>query len=298
MKAFLHPRYWPTWFLLACMRICALLPYSWLLFLGNALGDLLRCALPERRRIVATNLELCFPEKSAQERAELAKRCFRSTGIAVMETALTWWGAESRLRKLYTLEGFKHLEQAMAAGKPVLLLSGHMSCTEIGSRLLAFHQPFQAMYKAAKNPLYEQVMLRQRSRFYHEMVERKNSRQLLRNLKRGIVTWYAPDQNFGREDTVFAPFFGVNATSLTATARIAEFAGATVIPFFPYRLEGSKGYKLVLGEPLENFPSGDELADATRVNQVIEAAARLAPEQYLWVHKRFRIRPPGEKKLY
>jgi KDO2-lipid IV(A) lauroyltransferase len=298
MTALLHPRFWPTWILLACMRLCARLPYSWLLFLGTALGRFLRFALPERRRIATTNIDLCFPEKSARERQELVQQSFRSIGIAVMETALTWWGAESRLKKLYTVEGLKHLEQALATGKPVLLLSGHMSCTEIGSRLLALHHRFQAMYKPAKNALYERVMLRQRSRFYHEMVERKNSRQLLRNLKRGVVTWYAPDQNFGREDTVFAPFFGVPATTLTATARIVEFAGATVIPFFSYRLDGSKGYKLVLGKPLENYPSGNELADATRINQLIEAAVRLAPEQYLWVHKRFRIRPPGEKKLY
>ncbi len=280
------------------MRICAWLPYPWLLFLGRRLGGLLRLALPERRRIANINIDLCFPEKSQRERKELAKKSFHSMGISVMETALAWWGTEGRLKKLYTLEGIKYLEQATAAGKPVLLLSGHMSCTEIGTRLLAYHHPFQAMYKPAKNVLYERVMLRQRSRFYHEMVERKNSRQLLRNLKRGIATWYAPDQNFGREDTVFAPFFGVPATTLTATARIVEFAGAAVIPFFPYRLDGNKGYKLVLGKPLEHFPTGDEIADATRINQLIEAAARLAPEQYLWAHKRFRIRPPGEKKLY
>jgi KDO2-lipid IV(A) lauroyltransferase len=294
----LHPRYWFTWILLGCMRICAWLPYPWLLFLGKGLGGLLRLALPRRRRIANINIDLCFPEKSLRERRELARKTFHSMGISVMETALAWWGAEDRLKKLYTLEGIKHLEQAVAAGKPVLLLSGHMSCTEIGSRMLAFHQRFQAMYKPAKNVLYERMMLRQRSRFYHEMVERKNSRQLLRNLKRGIVTWYAPDQNFGREDTVFAPFFGVPATSLTATARIVEFAGATVIPFFPYRLDGSKGYKLVLGKPLEHFPTGDEIADATRINQLIETAARLAPEQYLWPHRRFRVRPNGEKEIY
>jgi KDO2-lipid IV(A) lauroyltransferase len=294
----LHPRYWFTWILLGFMRICAWLPYSWLLLLGKGLGGLLRFALPQRRRIANINIDLCFPEKSSRERSELARKTFHSMGISVMETALAWWGAEDRLKKLYTLEGIKHLEQAVAAGKPVLLLSGHMSCTEIGCRLLAFHQRFQAMYKPAKNALYERMMLRQRSRFYHEMVARKNSRQLLRNLKRGIVTWYAPDQNFGREDTVFAPFFGIPATTLTATARIVEFAGATVIPFFPYRLDGGNGYKLVLGKPLEHFPTGDEIADATRINRLIEAAARMAPEQYLWAHRRFRVRPSGEKELY
>ncbi|HEY3486529.1 MAG TPA: LpxL/LpxP family Kdo(2)-lipid IV(A) lauroyl/palmitoleoyl acyltransferase [Gammaproteobacteria bacterium] len=298
MAAFLKPRYWTTWLLLAAMRLCARLPYPRLVGLGKTLGDFLYRVLPERRRIAAVNLELCFPEKSGAERQELLRRSFHSMGIAVMETALAWWGSENKLKTLYTVEGLKYLEQATAAGKPILLLSGHISCTEIGSRLLAFHLPFQAMYKPAKNALYEHVMLRQRSRFYYAMVPRKDSRRLLRNLKQNITTWYAPDQNFGREDTVFAPFFGIPATTLTATARIAKFAGAAVIPFFSYRLDHNKGYKLVLGKPLENFPIGDEIADATRINQIIEAAARLAPEQYLWAHKRFRIRPPGEQKLY
>jgi KDO2-lipid IV(A) lauroyltransferase len=296
--AFLAPRYWLTWLLLGLMRACALLPYSWLLRCGRGMGKLLYIALPDRRHIARINLGLCFPERTPAEREQLLRACFVSIGTSALETALAWWGDESKLKSLYSIEGLEHAQRAAAAGKPVLLLSGHMSCSEIGARLLAFHLPFQAMYKPAKNALYDRVMFKQRSRFYHEMVPRKNSRQMLRNLKHGIATWYAPDQNFGREDTVFAPFFSVAAASLTATARIVQITGAAVIPFFPYRLPGNKGYKLVLGKELENFPSGDELEDATRINRIIETAARLAPEQYLWVHRRFRVRPVGEKKLY
>jgi KDO2-lipid IV(A) lauroyltransferase len=215
-----------------------------------------------------------------------------------METAFAWWGSEEKIKSLYRIEGLEHVERARRDNKAILLLSGHMSCTEIGARQLAFHVPFQAMYKPAKNKLFESVMLAKRSSFYHEMVPRKQSRRLLRNLKHKVPTWYAPDQNFGHDDTVFAPFFGVPAVTLTATARIAAGTDAVVIPFFPYRLPGTSGYRLVLGEPLKDFPSGNTVADASRINHVIEKAVRLAPDQYLWVHKRFRHRPPGEAPIY
>lgn len=280
------------------MRLCSHLPFSWLLRIGSLLGSTFYYLSPPRRRIAAINIRLCFPELDKAAQHKIQKACFRNIGISVMETALAWWGSEKKIKALYRIEGLHHVESARSKNKPVLLLSGHMSCTEIGARQLAFHVPFQAMYKPAKNKLFESVLLAKRSSFYHEMVPRKQSRRLLRNLKQKIPTWYGPDQNFGHDDIVFAPFFGVPATSLTATARIAGSTDAVVIPFFPYRLPGDKGYRLVIGEPLKDFPSGDAVQDATRVNRVIEEAVRQAPDQYLWVHKRFRHRPPGEAPIY
>ncbi len=297
-SAFFAPRYWPTWLLLGIMRLFALLPYRLLLLLGSGLGMLAYFILPSRRRIVDINLQLCFPERDEQTRQSLSRECFRALGITVMETALAWWGAENKLRKLYQIEGLEYIQQAQKNGQPILLLSGHMASTEIGARLLAFETSFQAMYKPAKNKLFEHVMLYHRNRFYHEMVPRKQSRQLLRNLKNHITTWYAPDQNFGHDDTVFAPFFGTPAITLTATARIAKFANAVVIPFFPYRLPNGQGYKLVISAPLENFPRGDDLVDTTQVNQAIENAVRVMPAQYLWAHKRFRHQPDGKPQRY
>lgn len=295
---FLSPRYWPTWLLLGTMRISILLPHRMLLFLGATLGNLVYLLMRSRRRIAQINIDVCFPELTQEQRKLMCKNCFRSTGMSVFEMALAWWGQPEKLKQMYRIEGLENLEAARQSGRPILLLSGHMSCTDIGSTFLAFHIPFQAMYKPAKNKLFETVMLSCRSRTFYEMVPRKQSRRLLKSLKNNIATWYAPDQNFGREETVFAPFFGVPATTLTATSRIVRFANAVVLPFFPYRLPDGQGYVLRIGKILDNFPSDSIMDDACQINKVIEDAARYAPEQYLWLHKRFRLRPPGEPKLY
>ncbi len=297
-KSHTGPRYWSTWLLIGMMRISAWLPYPILLILGTILGKLMYWLLGERRKIAKINLNLCFPELPEKQQKKLQKACFQNIGIAVFETAAAWWGSDKKLHALCRIQGLHHITEAQKQNKSILLLSGHMSCTEIGARLLAMHIPFQAMYKPAKNKLFESFMLKQRSRYYHEMVPRKKSRRLLYNLKHKIITWYAPDQNFGHNETVFAPFFGIPATTLTATARIAGMMDTAVIPFFPYRLPGTQGYQLIIGKPLNNFPTGDNEQDAATVNKVIEDAVRLAPDQYLWVHKRFRIQPPGQKQHY
>jgi KDO2-lipid IV(A) lauroyltransferase len=295
---YLAPNYWPTWLLLAMMRLCGMLPYRMLLVCGQTAGSIAYYLMKYRRRIAQTNIDMCFPELKPSEREKICRFCFQSIGISIFETALAWWGNPEKLQSLCSIEGFEHIEQAQKENKAIILLSGHMCCTDIGARLLAFKLDFQAMYKPAKNKLFETVMRKCRSRSYYEMIPRKQSRRLLKNLKNKIATWYGPDQTFGREETVFAPFFGVPAITLTATARIARFADAAVIPFFPYRLNNGKGYKLVIGEPLNDFPSGDALTDAGRVNAAIEKAVRLAPEQYLWLHRRFRHRPTGETDIY
>lgn len=297
-RDYLSPRYWPTWLLLGAMRACALLPYRLLLWTGHIAGVAAYHLMTHRRYIAQTNIDLCFPEQTTTQRKQLCKRCFISIGVSIFETALAWWGNPHKLQQLYTLKGFEHIEQAIQQNRAILLLSGHMSCTDIGARMLAFHLPFQAMYKPAKNKLFEAVMFNCRGKSYYEMVPRKQSRRMLKNLKNKIATWYGPDQNFGREETVFAPFFGVQTITLTATARIARFADAVVIPFFPYRLPHGKGYELVIGAPLSDFPSASVIHDATAVNEIIENAVRRAPEQYLWLHKRFRVRPAGDTPVY
>jgi KDO2-lipid IV(A) lauroyltransferase len=296
---YLSPWYWPTWLGLGVMRIAAALPYRWQLASGRGLGRLVHFIATGRRRVADVNLSLCFPEFTAAERKRLVRETFESAAIAVFETAFSWWGGERRLRPLQRIEGVEHLHAARARGKGVILLGGHYTTLEISGRLLAFHTDgIQPIYKPAHNALYEAVMARSRKRLFDDLLDNSDMRAILRSLKANKVIWYAPDQDFGRDRSVFAPFFGTAAATLTTTARLARLSGAPVLPFYSERLPGTEGWLLRIGAPLADFPSGDDLRDATAVNAVIEQQVRRTPAQYLWVHKRFKTRPRGEPGVY
>ncbi|MBW6475453.1 MAG: LpxL/LpxP family Kdo(2)-lipid IV(A) lauroyl/palmitoleoyl acyltransferase [Chromatiales bacterium] len=298
-RDYLAPRYWPTWLGLGMLRLGLLLPYPALMRLGSGLGRLLYYLLPERRHIAATNLRLCFPELSPAECRQLLKRNFAATSTAVFEGALSWWGSDTRLRRHYRIEGLEHLETARAQGKGVILLGGHYTTLEISGRFLAFHVAgLQPIYKPAKNPLFEAVMAASRKRLFDDLLPSSEMRRIVRQLKHGKVVWYAPDQDFGRKQAVFAPFFGVATATLISTARLARLSGAPVVPYYSERLPGSQGFVIRLLPALEAFPSGDDVQDASRVNAIIEEQVRRVPEQYLWTHKRFKTRPEGEAGVY
>lgn len=295
----LAPRHWPMWTGLAFLRLCALLPYPLLLLLGNGLGLLMYALVPSRRRIAATNLRLCFPEQDDAARAALVRATFRSAGMAVMENALSWWGSERRLRRLHRIEGLEYLQAARAQGRGVILLGSHYTTLEISGRFLALHTDgLQPIYKRAHNPLYEAMMVRMRKRLFDDLLQSTDMRTIVRNVKAGKTVWYAPDQDFGRERSVFAPFFGVPTATLTTTARLARLTGAPVLPFVSQRLPGLQGYRIALLPALEDFPCGDDLRDATRTNALLEQQVRTMPEQYLWIHRRFKTRPEGAPDLY
>jgi KDO2-lipid IV(A) lauroyltransferase len=299
LRPFLAPRHWPMWLGLGLLRLCALLPYPALLLLGGGLGRLMYRLIPKRRHIARTNLRLCFPELDETAREKLVRATFRAAAISVFENALSWWGGERRLRRLYRIEGLEHYAAARAQGKGVILLGGHYTTLEISGRFLAFHiDGLQPIYKRAHNPLYEAVMVRQRRRLFDDLLQSTDMRTIVRNVKAGKTVWYAPDQDFGRERSVFAPFFGVATATLTTTARLARLTGAPVLPYVSERLPGAQGYRIALLPALEGFPGGDDLADATRVNAVLEQQVRAMPEQYLWIHRRFKTRPEGEPDLY
>ncbi|MCW8959513.1 MAG: LpxL/LpxP family Kdo(2)-lipid IV(A) lauroyl/palmitoleoyl acyltransferase [Gammaproteobacteria bacterium] len=296
---FLTPRYWPTWAGLGLLRLSVLLPFPVMLWSGRQLGKLLYILIGSRRHVALTNLRLCFPDLSQKERQKLARESFISAAISLFEGVLSWWGRDSRLKKLYRIEGLEHLESARRAGNGVILLGGHYTTLEISGRFLAYHvEGLQPIYKPAKNPLFELVMANARKRLFDDLVPSRDMRRIVRNLKRNKVIWYAPDQDFGRKQSVFAPFFGVPTATLTTTARLARLSGAPVVPYYSERLPGKEGYRVKLLPALEGFPCGDDLVDATRTNQVLERQVERMPEQYLWLHKRFKTRPKGEKGVY
>lgn len=295
---YLKPRYWLLWLGLGIWWLSAQLPYRLQLALGALVGDLMYLTLGRRRHIARVNLELCFPELDEPERKRVLAATFRSSGISLLETAAAWWGRERPLEHLNHIEGLEHFDAAMAEGKGVILLSAHFTCLEIGGRLLAQHRPFHVVYKYHRNPLFHAVMKANREHRFQGAIERSDIRSMLKVLKQGHACWFALDQDFGTQNAVFAPFMGVPAATLTSTTRIARLTGCRVVPFFVRRLQGTEGYQLTLLPALEDFPSGDDVVDATRTNALIEAEIRKAPEQYLWVHRRFKSRPEGAPEVY
>ncbi|HEV2212784.1 MAG TPA: LpxL/LpxP family Kdo(2)-lipid IV(A) lauroyl/palmitoleoyl acyltransferase [Gammaproteobacteria bacterium] len=289
--AFLKPRYWPIWLLLACMRFAILLPYGAQLALGRGLGRLLRRAAKRRWRITLVNLERCFPQLDAGARSGLALRHFESLGITLFETAMCWWAHDARLKKLVTMDGLEHLQAARAKGHGVILLSAHFTSLEIGGRFLTLYTDFHVMYRPHQNALLEDVTRRSRERHWDLAIPRNDVRLMLKSLKSGKPVWYAPDQGYRGKNSEMIPFFGIPAPTNTATSRLARMSEAPVVPFFVERLPGTAGYRLYALPALENFPSEDADADALRINRLLEERIRRVPEQYLWSHDRFKVVP-------
>ncbi|THG78467.1 lipid A biosynthesis lauroyl acyltransferase [Pseudomonas sp. A-1] len=298
--AFLHPRFWPLWLGLGLLWLVVQLPYVVLLRLGRALGALMLLGAVSRRHIAARNLELCFPELSATERARLLRKNFASSGIAFFEMAMSWWWPRARLARLAHVEGLEHLQAAQREGQGVILMSLHFTTLEIGAALLGQHHTIDGMYREHKNPVFDFIQRRGRERHNPDAsaIEREDVRAMLKVLRAGRAIWYAPDQDYGRKQSIFVPLFGIPAATVTATTKFARLGKARVVPFTQQRLADGSGYRLTLHPPLADFPGDSEEADCLRINRWIEQAVRACPEQYLWAHRRFKTRPEGAPKLY
>jgi KDO2-lipid IV(A) lauroyltransferase len=295
---FFSPKFWSTWFALGLMWLVAQLPYSWQLHIGSTLGRLMYSLSKRRRHIAETNIRLAFPELSSQQQKQLVKANFCSSGIALIEMGLSWWGNKKTLRDLLHIEGLEHIKKAKEAGKGVILLGGHFTTLIVCGRLLALDLPFNIVIKKSHNELFEAMMNRYRSQQYQGLIDTTDMRGLLKSLRNNKVVWYAPDQDFGNRQSVFAQFMGINTVTLTTTARLAKSAGASVVYIDFERMPDAQGYQLKLHPPLENFPSGDDVKDARRVNELIEKHVHEIPDQYLWIHRRFKTRPKGELGFY
>ncbi len=294
---YLAPRHWPTWISIGLLRLTVLLPFPLLIRLGKLFGKLLYIALPERRRIADINLKIAFPDADDVEILRMRKLCFENMGIALFELGLSWWQNE-RLLKLCEVEGLEHITDIQQQGRGVIILTAHFTCLEIGGPVLNHFVPFQVMYKRAHNPLFDAFMRYHRGRLYKAIVDHNKPMAMIKGLKKGHAAWYAPDQDFRGKDMIYIPFFGVQASALTAPARFAEMTNAAVVPYYIQRKKDASGYKLVILPALKNFPGEDTITDATRINQALEHLIMQNPEQYLWIHKRYKNRPKGEPQIY
>jgi Kdo2-lipid IVA lauroyltransferase/acyltransferase len=297
--SFLKPGFFKTWLYFGLWRLVVFLPYTGLLFLGKLIGLALYQLPTNRKHIAKRNIELCFPELDSHQQAVLLRDNFISMGIAIMELGMAWWWPKRRFSRLVQFEGLENLSNTNGQG--VILLSIHHTTLEVGAAAIAMVCERDGMYRAHNNPVYDYMQIKGRlhksfddSRLY----ERRDVRGTMKALKAGRTVWYAPDQDYGIKQGVFAPFFGIQAATVYATARLAEKTGARVVPFTHIRLPGDQGYKVSVHPALESFPTGDDIADATRINGLVEQFVRAQPDQYLWAHRRFKTRPAGEPDFY
>jgi KDO2-lipid IV(A) lauroyltransferase len=275
----------------------ALLPIRALAWLGEAFGSLLYRLARTRRHVVQTNLRLCFPELPEAERSRLARAHVRAFGRSMLLETVSWWGSAAEVERLVEVQGADLLEQY--AGKPVVLLVPHfVGINSGGIRMTRLPVRLVNIYSPVKNPAIERVVADSRHRFGEALLFDRHAgiKPVLRALKQGYVFHYSPDQDYGRKDAIFAPFFGVPAATITGLSRVARAAGAVVIPALTVWEQGR--YILRFHPAWEGFPSADAEADTRRMNAWLEAQIRQYPEQYFWVHRRFKTRPPGEKGFY
>lgn len=292
-----HPKYWLTWLGISALRLANRLPLPVQLTLGRWLGTLLYLCLPARRHVVKVNVALCFPELNPAEQRHLIREIFRNNGIGIFETAMAWWTPSEVFHDRVIFKGREHLDRALEQNKGVILLGAHFSTLDLGGLLFSMFYPVDAMYRRHNNPLMEKIIKRGRSRYFGQSIERSDIRSVIRALRKNHIIWYAPDQDFGIKQSVYAPFFGIPAATITATSRMVGLNGSPILMLAQHRLPDGR-YELELFPIIAPFPTEDDEADAARINAEIERAIRKNPAQYMWVHRRFKTHPKGKNYLY
>jgi len=295
---YLAPSTWPTWFGLALLRIVCWLPHSTALAIGRGIGYLGHLLGGTRRAIVRRNIELCFPELTHDERDDLARRHFAAIGISLIEMGLGRWATDKHLTSLTTIEGVDHVLQAVNDGIGVILLSAHFTTLEISGRVLSLHiPPFAAVYRKSRDTFVTEVLRSGRERSAADTIEKRDIKSMVRKLREGGIVWYAPDQSYNRKGAEVIPFFGVPSMHTTATSTLARLGRAVTLPYFPERLPDGR-YHLRILPPLDDFPGDDLVADTNKYIEVLEEQVRRCPEQYLWVHRKFKGLPDTYPDYY
>lgn len=276
------------------------LPLSIQAPIGRGIGLLLYWIIVPRRRVVHTNLRLCFPDLSEAERRALAKEHFALAGRSLIERGLAWFAPEARVRRIVRVEGEEILARLIEQRQPVIMLTPHFLGLDLGGTRLAASFDCVSIYARQRDPVIDHWLFHGRSRFGSQVLLRRDEsvRASIKAMKEMRPFYYLPDMDNGIEDSIFSPFFGVQAATLSALPRLTRLGGAVVITCVTRMLPGGQGYVLTLSEPWMDFPSGDVDADVHRMNAAIEDLVRTMPAQYYWVHRRFKTRPEGEAKVY
>lgn len=274
------------------------LPLPLLLAIGRRLGSVGYHLSGSRRRVTLTNLRLCFPDLPEAERMELAKRHFRAAGMAVMGEGVAWWASEQRLRRLVQVEGEEHWRPHR--GQPLIWLVPHFLALDVAAIRLNADTAACSMFRVQSNPVVDRLLRKARTRFNPvRLVSRQEGiRPLIGAIRAGLPFYYLPDQDYGPKDAIFVPFFGVPTATISALSRLTRLTGAKVMPVIGEILPGGSGFRVRIYPAWNDFPGESVEADTRRMNAFIEDRVRELPDQYLWLHKRFKTRPPGEPPVY
>lgn len=296
-RQFLHPKFWPTWTILITFRAISFLPHSIKFKLAEILGIIVYKLNPGRCKIARANIKLCFKDLTEKEQEELVKKSIIATTTGFIENTIAWWNDMTPYIEKLKIYGKEHIDEANKRGKGILLLGGHYSVIDFAIRLFTEVTPFNHMYRPHDNPLFNAFIERKRMRYSNRGFTKFELKEMMTFIKEGNLVWYGADQDFGLKYGVFAPFFNEPAATLTMPAAIARETGASVLHLSQFR-EGNGVYSLRFSPILEDFPSDDEIENASRINELIEKYIRIHPEQYMWVHRRFKTRPEGKNSIY
>jgi len=297
-NSLLHPKFWAHWLIIILLRIIISLPFNMQIIIARKLGYILYRFSFRRRHIVETNIRMCFPELDASKQQELIRDIFFQNSIGFFEIASAWWAKEECIKDRYEIKGLEYIEKARSNDGGILLLGAHYTHLDLCGIMISQVIPIDIVYRKNNNRVFEKVISNGRKKFFDAILDRSELRKIVQRLRAGRIVWYTPDQDFGGKHSIFAPFFGVIASTITTPARLSAMGNAIPIGVHFYRDPNTHKYFINFKPIDESYPTGDDYQDACLLNRSIEKDIRKQPDQYMWVHRRFKTRPNGEKSLY
>ena len=293
---FIHPKFFPTWILILLMRIGVFIPFSAQVFIGKFIGKAIYPFMLKWRSTAYSNISHCFPEKKQAQVNTLVKNHFEAIGISFFETANAYYASDKKINKLLTINKEQYFTDALKQEGGIIILCAHFMPLMLGSRALLINHTIANIYRPQNNKLFDQAMVKGYKKNGAVMIKSTDTRSIIKAINNSLPIWYAPDQDLGENNSVFAPLFGIQTATASATARLSKNNKTRVIPYSFIRT--SKGYEMSFEKPLSGFPSNDPIIDATITNKILEKQINKNPEQYLWIHRRFKTRPEGAENFY
>ena len=293
---FIHPKFFPTWILILLMRIGVFIPFSAQVIIGRTIGKAMYPFMSKLRSTAYSNISHCFPEKKQTQVITLVKQHFEAIGISLFETANAYYASDNKIIKLLNTKNEHFFKDALKQEGGIILLCAHFMPLMLGSRALLINHTIANIYRPQNNKLFDQAMVKGYKKHGAVMIKSTDTRSIIKAINNSLPIWYAPDQDLGEKHSVFAQLFGIPTATASATARLAKNNNTRVIPYSFFRT--SKGYEMSFEKPLSDFPSGDSIVDATTTNKILEKQIKNSPEQYLWIHRRFKTRPDGAENFY